>query len=143
MNNYYKYIKYKNKYLKFKKQLGGSLGIEECPKHFSNISVLDCLRKYKCTFVEIKKNILSDLNSFTYKEFLKSNQDNPKKQISVFNLKSRGFSALFLQQKEFPLDVLKKAEFSVSELKEAGFKLEYYKFEHLDIDYQGVLYAYK
>ena len=30
-----------------------------------------------------------------------------------------------------------------SKLKEAGFKLEYYKFEHLDIDYQGVLYAYK
>jgi hypothetical protein len=30
-----------------------------------------------------------------------------------------------------------------NKLKEAGFKLEYYKFEHLDIDYQGVLYAYK
>jgi hypothetical protein len=30
-----------------------------------------------------------------------------------------------------------------NKLKEAGFKLNYYKFEHLDIDYQGVLYAYK
>ncbi len=28
-------------------------------------------------------------------------------------------------------------------LREAGFKLEYYKFEHLDIDYQGVLHGYK
>lgn len=30
-----------------------------------------------------------------------------------------------------------------NKLKEVGFKLEYYKFEHLDIDYQGVLYAHK
>lgn len=28
-------------------------------------------------------------------------------------------------------------------LREAGFKLEYYKFEHLDIDYQGVIHGYK
>jgi len=28
-------------------------------------------------------------------------------------------------------------------LKEAGFELEYYKFEHLDIDYQGVLHGFK
>ena len=28
-------------------------------------------------------------------------------------------------------------------LKEAGFHLEYYKFEHLDIDYQGVLHGFK
>ena len=30
-----------------------------------------------------------------------------------------------------------------NKLKEAGFQLEYYKFEHLDIDYQGVLHGYK
>jgi predicted RNA methylase len=30
-----------------------------------------------------------------------------------------------------------------NKLKEAGFKLEYFKFEHLDIDYQGVLHGYK
>lgn len=28
-------------------------------------------------------------------------------------------------------------------LKEAGFELEYYKFNHLDVDYQGVLHGYK
>jgi hypothetical protein len=28
-------------------------------------------------------------------------------------------------------------------LTEAGFKLEYFKFEHLDVDYQGVLHGYK
>ncbi len=28
-------------------------------------------------------------------------------------------------------------------LKENGFELEYYKFEHLPIDYQGVLHGYK
>jgi hypothetical protein len=28
-------------------------------------------------------------------------------------------------------------------LREAGFKLEYFKFDHLDIDYQGVLHGYK
>lgn len=28
-------------------------------------------------------------------------------------------------------------------LKDNGYTLEYYKFPHLDIDYQGVLYAYK
>ena len=28
-------------------------------------------------------------------------------------------------------------------LREAGFELEYYKFENLDIDYQGVLHGYK
>jgi len=30
-----------------------------------------------------------------------------------------------------------------NKLTEAGFKLEYFKFDHLDIDYQGVLYGYK
>jgi hypothetical protein len=30
-----------------------------------------------------------------------------------------------------------------NKLKEAGFELEYYKFPHLDIDYQGVLHGYK
>jgi len=28
-------------------------------------------------------------------------------------------------------------------LREAGFELEYFKFEHLDVDYQGVLHGYK
>jgi hypothetical protein len=30
-----------------------------------------------------------------------------------------------------------------NKLKEAGFELEYYKFDNLDIDYQGVLHGYK
>jgi len=30
-----------------------------------------------------------------------------------------------------------------NKLTEAGFKLEYFNFEHLDIDYQGVLHGYK
>jgi SAM-dependent methyltransferase len=30
-----------------------------------------------------------------------------------------------------------------NKLKQVGFQLKYYKFEHLDIDYQGVLYAHK
>lgn len=30
-----------------------------------------------------------------------------------------------------------------NKLKQVGFKLEYYKFDHRDIDYQGVLYAHK
>lgn len=30
-----------------------------------------------------------------------------------------------------------------NKLREAGFELEYYKFPHLDIDYQGVLHGYK
>lgn len=30
-----------------------------------------------------------------------------------------------------------------SKLKECGFELDYYKFDHLDIDYQGVLHGFK
>ena len=142
MDNYYtKYIKYKNKYLelkkvndgtyytkniKEKKLIGGVLGTAPCPSTiglfgFTFGSIWSYLREYNCTYKELLRKIPDKVNVITYTDFQRTNRDNKQNSLTVANLRSRDFPALFLKNRGFPLGVLKVEGFTVSELKEAGF----------------------
>lgn len=144
MDNYYaKYVKYKNKYLELKKindgmyytkntiekgQVGGALGTDSCPSTigfygFTFGNIWYYLSEFDCTYQQLLEKINDKVNAITYEDFQRTNMDNKQNPLTVANLKSRDFPALFLKVRGFPLDILKKAGFTVSELKEAGFTL--------------------
>ena len=144
MDNYYtKYIKYKNKYIELKKVndgmyytknitekelIGGVLGTDPCPSTigffgFTFGSVWYFLREYKCTYKQLLEKINDKVIAITYADFQRTNRDNKHNPLTVANLRSREFPALFLKVRRFPLDVLKVGGFTVSELKEAGFSV--------------------
>jgi ribosomal protein L13E len=142
MDNYYtKYIKYKNKYLELKKVndgtyytknitekelIGGVLGTAPCPSTigifgFTFGSIWSYLREYNCTYQQLLEKINDKVNAITYADFQRTNRDNKQNPLTVANLRSREFPALFLKDRGFPLDVLKVGGFTLSELKQAGF----------------------
>jgi len=142
MDNYYtKYVKYKNKYIELKKVndgmyytknitekelIGGVLGTAPCPSTigffgFTFGSVWYFLREYKCTYQQLLEKINDKVNAITYTDFQRINRDNKQNPLTVANLRSRGFPALFLKDRGFTLDVLKVGGFTLSELKQAGF----------------------
>ena len=122
---YKKYIKYKNKYLNAKNQIGGALGVESCPKEVTEetkkYSVCHFLRTYNCVFNQINKHISEKLAKFDNIVLELDNRTNDYK-ITVKDLKVRSFTIDFLKSK-FPLSELKIAGFPLFKLWEKGFPL--------------------
>jgi uncharacterized protein YjbI with pentapeptide repeats len=125
---YTKYMKYKTKYIKEKGLVGGVLGSEPCPTTFGFVferSVGHYLRNYKCTYNDLFKKIPNKLNEFTHDAFKRTNEKHPQQQITIANLKERGFSASFLKEKEFHLyTLMKEGQFTAKELKKAGYSVK-------------------
>ena len=136
MDNYYtKYVKYKNKYIELKRGLvGGVLGTEPCPSTigFYGItfgSIWYYLREYNCTYPLLLQKIPDKVDAITYDDFQRTNRENKQNLLTVQDLRSREFPALFLKNKKFPLGVLYKAGFTLQQLKDAGFPLQQLKTE--------------
>jgi len=137
--NFIKYLKYKNKYLKAKEQTGGALGTEPCPKvpkkttdWVKELSVVDFLRQYDCTYKDIVKYIPEKLDKFNYLLLLEENARTPTKhQITIEDLISRGFSLPYLRGKGFLFGSLEKESCPIkttAEMKElsiVGFLRKY------------------
>ena len=123
---YTKYIKYKTKYIKEKGLVGGELGNKPCPTTFGFVyerSVGYYLRNYNCTYNDLSEKILNKLNEFTRDVFQRTNEKHPQQQITITDLKNRGFPAKFLKDNGFLLAELKEGGFNASKLKEGGFSV--------------------
>ena len=134
MDNYYtKYVKYKNKYIELKRGLvGGVLGTEPCPSTigFYGItfgSIWYYLREYNCKYPLLLQKIPDKVDAIIYEDFQRTNRENKQNLLTVQDLRSREFPALFLKNKGFPLGVLYKAEFTLQQLKDAGFSVSEFK----------------
>ena len=146
---YIKYLKYKNKYIKFKEQIGG-MGTEKCPDKYSNQSVSDLLRVYNCTYNQIPKKILE---SFDYEALKVVNSEEGKHQITIKDLKSRNFPVKFFVGKNFPINELIEAGylvfkliedcFTYRDMKEADISLETLNKSGLDLSPKNAEETYK
>ena len=151
---YIKYLKYKNKYIELKgsisinnvddeiyyskyktekKLFGGVLGTDNYPIVFgfwghTTKSVWWYIRNYKCTYKEILEKIPDKVNAITHADFERTNREHSQQQITVADLKKRGF----------PIDFLKNAGFSVKELIDCGFNARdlINGIKHLTLEHQ-------
>jgi len=132
---YTKYLKYKNKYLNVKEQIGGI--ILPCPKEVTketqDYSVIDFIVKFDCSYNQINKHIRNKLDQFNYCMLQDYNSKN-KDQITIENLKKKGFTPEILKKFEFPLSEIIKSTgksayklyqlgYSFKEMKEVGISL--------------------
>jgi hypothetical protein len=132
---YIKYLKYKSKYLKYKEQIGGALGTVPFPEdvtvEISQLTVSDLLRNYNCNYAKIFKYFPDKLECFAYNVLQEENSDKSKHQITINDLRIRGFPPNFFLNKNYPITelieggylhfkLIENGGFTFRDMKEAG-----------------------